>query len=132
MSSLLHQFSSSARLAEEGKEFQLTEDGYITVRRADMKIVRNLREELEKPYRAIIQNGGKIPENRMREILTRVAAEAIVVSWRGADWGCDYSVEKAIEIFSDPDQDPLVARIYEISQDASNFREEQVKKITGN
>jgi hypothetical protein len=135
--SLLKQFSSSARLAEEGMEFQLTDTGWITLRRGDAKPVRKLREELEKPYRVTLRNGGKIPEEALRKILVTVAAQALVIGWRGDDWEQDgkvieFSPEKALELFSNPDLEPLVTRCYELSSDFQNFREEDVKKTTGN
>lgn len=143
MSKLLHRYSSSTRLAEDGKEFQLSDEGWITLRRQDSKIVTAHRKEQEDPYRSLINSGGQIPEDKLRSILASTAAQAIVVSFRGSDWFDDAEAEAGLKTeeqrkawledqLNNPDQAPLMNQIYALSGDYANFRDEQVKQVKGN
>lgn len=135
---LLKQFSSNTKLAEDGKEFQVTDDGFITIRRTDAKAIVAARELVEKPYKAILKAGGVIPPEKARLNLVKITCSALVVGWRGSDWideagePMEYSEENAMTIFNNRDYEPLLDMVWGLAADYKSFRDEEVKEIAKN
>lgn len=154
---LLKRYSSNVKLSTEGKEFTLSENGWVTLRRADAAPVIELRTELEAPYKTIVENGGKIPDEKMRAILAEVTARELIVDLRGKDWLNDNDpridpedklqvikwadepeaakearIAWLTKVLNDPDQQPLLGKFYDLAVDYQNFRGEVVEALRKN
>lgn len=154
---LLKRYSSSVKLSTDGKEFTLSEKGWVTLRRADAESVVSLRAELEAPYKVLVEGGGRIPSEKMRKILIEAAARELVVDLRGQDWLPDNDpridpedklqlikwaedpkeaklarISWLTNVLTDPDQEPLLDKFYQLAVDYQNFRADEIEVVRGN
>lgn len=87
-------------------------------------------DALQKPYRALMRSGGRIPSDRAREITAKAIAETVLLGWRGLTQDGDeiaYSQEKAYELLSDPRYSALADLTVEMARDHATFSPDDVE-----
>lgn len=76
-------FAVDSDTEENGIWIELTDEIGFKVRAYSAKKVIDLREELTKPYQALLRVGGEIPEAKNEDIALRVIAGAVIADWKG-------------------------------------------------
>lgn len=68
---------------EHGIPVMVDEDKWVFVAHNSAKAYQEIVKRLRKPYDKLLSVGGKIPEDKAKEINVRAAAEGLLVGWAG-------------------------------------------------
>lgn len=68
---------------EHGIPVMVDEDKWVMVAHNSAKAYQEIVKRLRKPYDKLLSVGGKIPEDKAKEINVRAAAEGLLVGWAG-------------------------------------------------
>ena len=74
-------FGTSKVKEEEGVEIFITDDLSVTIRRFKSRAAQDAAKEFQKAYR--LPNGKKMTTAQVEELVTKIMAKAIIVSWKG-------------------------------------------------
>jgi hypothetical protein len=132
--SLFEMFGTDVEGAEEGKWFDFGKTIKVKIRRYKSKKSRKVRDQLEKPYKRSIRQGGTIPESIQEEITTEHIAVGIIADWKGVkdkDHNTlPYTRDNAIALLTQlPEFRDAIA---ELSLGLNNYKEEEDKELEGN
>ncbi len=146
MAGLKGQFKTNAKLAADGKWFE-----YPAAANSDKTIpafkLASARSRVNKAFALASKEvavpyvkDGKIIEGAIEELNAAVAeafARHVIRDWRNFQPNDDgvnepFSVEKAVEILTDPEWTELYDDLYARAENADNFRDEQVAKTVKN
>lgn len=98
--------------------------------------MQKLREELQKPWKTVLQAGGEIPTEEAEKIFTRLISETIVTDWKGAvhpETGEDLPYKQAHVIIGAKEYRPqFVQPIIAFSQTHANYRAQAKETATKN
>lgn len=85
-----------------------------------------LRQELQEPYKAVLQSGGDIPLEDAEAIFSKLIAETIITDWEGVvdpDTGNPVAYKDAISIVSQHQyRAQFIEPIMEFAQQKANYR----------
>lgn len=76
-------FSTNEAAEESGVWIDVTDTIKFKIRAYSAKAVIDLRDELTKPFRAMIRAGAEIPAEKDKEIGRKVIAGAVIADWAG-------------------------------------------------
>src|SRR5690349_22729253 len=124
-----HQLDTDPEKEVKGVEVRFEEDFFVVVARANNPRAQKLLQEiLSEPATEMARKAGAINPERWDEIMIEVAAQAILVGWRGlTDGGKEvpYSVEKSRELLKMKD---FRDRISELAKTQEIYRRDMVEK----
>jgi hypothetical protein len=127
-------FSSNKDSEESGRWLNLTEATGFKIRAFGSKAVTDLRDNLMKPYTALLKAGATIPDEKNEEIGLRVLAGAILADWKGVQNAdgeiVTYSAEEAYAILKALPK--LASAIIQFSLEGQNFKDEVREESAGN
>jgi hypothetical protein len=127
-------FSSDKESEETGRWLDLTDTTGFKIRAFGAKAVTDLRDNLMKPYTALLKAGAKVPDEKTDEIGLRVLSGAIVADWKGvknaAGEMVPYSPEEAYKIVKALPK--LASAIIQFSLEGQNFKDEVREEAAGN
>lgn len=131
--SIFARFKTNRTAEEDGKWIDLGGGLKVKIRRFLAKKSAEVRDELEKPYRA---RGGKvtIPPDVLKDITYQHIAKGILVDWEGVfdNDGSEikYTADTAYKLMTElPD---LATIIVQEAIDFDNFKDEEKKETAGN
>ena len=122
-------------LREQGYEFCYALDFYITVScMPNPQVTEYVRKRTN-----ILRRGARSREldgEQLMQVTREAMAKHVVLDWRGLedDEGqpIDYSWQKALEIFGDPDCQDIYSVISEVAANQANFRKDEEEESLGN
>ena len=76
-------FSTNESAEENGVWVDVSPKIKMKIRAFSAKAVTDLREQLTKPFRAMLRAGAEIPEAQDKEIGRKVIAGAVIADWKG-------------------------------------------------
>jgi len=134
MTSIYDLYATSESAAEDGKWFDFGPSMKVKIRRFKSKKSRNVRDELEAPYKRVNKFGASLPDDIQDDITTEHIARGIVVDWKGVldREGAEiaYSPGVALKLFKElPEFRDAVA---EISLSLDNYRDDEKEEVVGN
>jgi hypothetical protein len=114
----------------EGIWFSIDKDTELCIARMHNPNFNKLFEKLANPYRQSARKGF-LADEKADEIMNRVIAETVLLDWKGLKSdgkNVPYSVEKAIEILSNPQLSSFKELVVDISSTESNYRNEEIQE----
>lgn len=130
----LSTFATDPESEESGVWVDLGDGAAIRVARMGNKKHVKTQRRLMKPHRGLLQSGRSLSDDVADAIAVKVTAETILVDWKGLlinGKPVEYSVEKAIEILSDPvfrNFSDMVAKIASSPGTFNSLDQEELEK----
>jgi len=122
-------YAMDVKASEEGKWIDLDSTTSLLIRRYGCRSFQKYLSGLLAPHKKATQRGS-LDDDLAEQILTQAIAKEILVDWKGLkidDKEVKYSVEKAVEILSNPVFKEFRDDVVAWSQDFQIFREEEIE-----
>jgi len=119
---------------EEGIWVEITEDVSIKVASTESKRYREKVTQLLKPYRKVLQAGGRVPEAKQEQITVSSIVDGLLLDWKGVSdregTQLKYSRENALQVVTELKR--LRDLILEVAGEAEVFNKRALAEAAEN